>query len=64
LEKINDLDWQSYVNGRRLFKEKEVPILLEVAKREIENLIERWLNPDLMSIIAKHMQKMKKWAKL
>jgi hypothetical protein len=64
LEKINDLDWQSYVNGRRLFREREIPILLEVAKREVENLIERWLNPDLMSIIAKHIQKMKKWAKL
>ena len=64
MEKINDLDWQSYVNGRRLFREREIPILLEVAKREVENLIERWLNPDLMSIIAKHIQKMKKWAKL
>jgi hypothetical protein len=41
-----------------------VKILLDVAQREIDNLVERWLNPELMSIIGKHMQRMKKWAKL
>jgi hypothetical protein len=64
LQELDGLDWVSYVKTRQLFKDVDRESLLKTSRREIDNLIDRWTNPDLPRLIAEYMSKIKSKSKL
>ncbi len=58
------MDWTSYMKCRQLFREIDREELLKANSREMENLVERWTNPELPQLIFQYMSKMKPKSKL
>jgi hypothetical protein len=58
------LDWESYIDARKLFKDLDRPVLLDINKREMDNLHKRWTDPEFPIKIMDYMSKMKTKPKL
>ena len=55
IAELEELDWASYINARRLMRSHEKKKLLKANEAECLNLIERWCNEDLPSVILRYM---------
>lgn len=52
---IDGVDWTSFVEARRLMRYPERELLLKTNKLECDNLVNRWLNPELPALMMQYM---------
>jgi peroxisomal 3,2-trans-enoyl-CoA isomerase len=64
LQELDQLDWASYMEARRLMRLPDKENLLIANELELDNLIQRWCNPELPSFIAQTLSAMKQKPKL
>lgn len=64
LDELEQLDWASYLKSRQLFRDIDRKTLLETNRREVDNLVERWCNPELPRLMMEYMANVKSKSKL
>lgn len=64
LSALDELEWLSYLSTRKIFRDNERKVLLDVNRRECANLVERWSHPNLPAHLAEYMMKIKAKPKL
>ena len=64
LEELEQLDWASYLKARQLFRDIDRKALLETNRKEVDNLVERWCNPELPRLMMEYMANVKSKSKL
>jgi peroxisomal 3,2-trans-enoyl-CoA isomerase len=64
LEDLDSLDWVSYLNARKLFRDLDRATLLKANAKEVDNLVDRWCNPELPRLLMEYMSKVKLRSKL